>query len=106
MSKSSLHNFEYKVKIENSIVNDAISDIEHIEKSIQSAMNDKVGQSAIVSIKRIGDAFKNVSNNIISLSNDVAYALERGYVEIDSLSYESDDCVSRAENLIRKLGDL
>lgn len=106
MSKSSLQSFEYKIKTEDSIADDVKSDMENIGKSINGAMNDRVGQSAIISIKRIGDVFESTIKNIISPSNHASGTLRRGYDEIDSLSCEGDNCLSRAESLIRELGDI
>lgn len=106
MSKSSLQSFEYKIDQEASVAIDVKFDMQHISKSILDVMNDKVGESAIISISRICDVFANTAENIINNSKNATRTLEIGYDKIDALSLQGDRLVANAEGLMRELGDL
>lgn len=106
MSKGSLQSFIYKISIEGSIADDVKSDISHISKSILYAMNDRVGENAIISINKISDVFTQASESAINQSKNGADALEIGYDKVDGLLSQADMLVSDAERLMGELGDL
>lgn len=106
MSKSTLSTLKSEINMASKYAYNAESTLRSLEKSISSAMNDRVGNSARDSLTAIGNCFSNnMDRGFKGLNNGVG-ALERGYTKIESLSKEKDKHITRAHSIVKGLGDL
>lgn len=106
MSKSTLSTLKGEINTESRYMSSTCSTLSALDKSILSAMDDRVGRSASESIKSIEKTlYYNLEKGYKS-ANSAISALETGYGKLDSLSCQGEKHLSQAKSIVKGLGEI
>ena len=106
MSKSTLAVLKSEIRTEMNCAYGAQNDLKHLDKTIYSAMDDKVGESARESLLKIRNRFTLNTDDGLSSAEMAANALSLGYDKADERSSRADELRRRADSIVKGLGEI
>ena len=106
MSKETLSTLKYEINLEKEIAYRTEQDLEHLEKNIMFAMNDRVGEAARATLLRIRSDFVTANREGYRKLDAAAAELENGYHRVDRCLAESETLLTQAKAIVKELGEL
>ena len=103
MSRSTLACYKSELTREEQFARETTAELKDLDRSLHKAMEDRVGETARQSMRRIESTFTRSMDAGFRQAQQTVQALEQGYGNLDALTRQSDDLLAQAEAIIQEL---